>query len=454
MNFITPEDPLHFHVSLSLLRGSAISAGLLSFSPLQLSTLHYHRLTCPQPANNTMAPDDDEVHTPAKGVGIESNESKSLAKLPAKSTNGNVPGLYDIFSNPILLASLLVNFTRDDYNFLAQVAALIPGLNQEWPAWDHLVQPCPRKFLSFNICSLRVQCQNEQRHMRRLIADDSQPSPSEYTMCHWTFNSYNYERCCKSEKHLSLRLKPGDSTSVAKTPPEFFECVGFRIMAKNDDDFLPDDLRIKGRYSPDSVPLDGSLANYNSGHRAGHIVCSECANQSYITNSTCLWRHDRMIPLCRDCSENPRADLDGPYGWAMNYPSRPVISDNIHNFSQSLSYLECNCFEEYSPANGYHLCASCADVLDCALEEKFQEVKETLFRYSAWFKLLIYEVGNHVQVHGRNFCPCGKTWGRLLKSWEGFTQEERDKKMYRMCLLCTGHIPRNKIMTANPTNCL
>ena len=66
----------------------------------------------------------------------------------------------------------------------------------------------------------------------------------------------------------------------------------------------------------------------------------------------------------------------------------------------------------------------------------------------------IHEIA-HPQEHlGRNHCPCGKDWNQLVQSWGEFSQEERDKKMYRMCLLCNGHIPRKKIMTAMPTNCL
>ena len=105
-----------------------------------------------------MAPVDDKVRTLLERVGTESSESKSLTTLPAKPPNKRGPGLYDIFSNSILLASLLTNFSREDYNLLANVAASIPGLKQQSPAWDPYVLPCPRRLLPFNIGSLRVQC--------------------------------------------------------------------------------------------------------------------------------------------------------------------------------------------------------------------------------------------------------------------------------------------------------
>lgn len=34
----------------------------------------------------------------------------------------------------------------------------------------------------------------------------------------------------------------------------------------------------------------------------------------------------------------------------------------------------------------------------------------------------------------RNYCPCGKTWDELVDSWTGYSVEDRDEKMYRLCL--------------------
>ena len=234
-----------------------------------------------------------------------------------------------------------------------------------------------------------------------------------------------------------------------KIPPEFLECVGYRVLVDDSED-----LRIRPREGRNPL-TEVSLASIWGKHGGGHIVCSDCAHKSYINESICLWNHERMIPLCRDCSENPPRAIWTAIGnrieskWTIDSPDVPRVFENIRNFSQSMPYFECNCFEMYSPANGYHLCTRCAGALSYSQVEKLRLIRDKGLEIDD-----VYDPRHYVIDGGRNTCPCGKLWDDLKSSWEGFTQEKRDQKMYRMCMLCTGHVPRKDIKTEDPTWCL
>ncbi|KAJ9613316.1 hypothetical protein H2200_003258 [Cladophialophora chaetospira] len=426
-----------------------------------------------------MAPDAAQLHARKKvrgrgevsAIPDDSNTQDEESHLPAGpgGTKETAPkSLEVIFNNRILLSSFLTNFPREDYTFFAELAASIPGVLHEWPDWNPLRQPWPQGQLPFEVRSLSVKCQNERSPLRRVVVDASaeEGTHPEYSNCVWEFTEdpLNRKKCDLSSKDLGVRLKAGCNPGHIreKEPIELLECAGHRIFAV-DTSFGHCDYQLHtpgwldDGEEPPRTPWDHvkTLAQMHGKHGAGFIVCSPCARQAHVNNSICLWRHERMLPLCHDCSLDPsmHEHPHESYGLRLGV-NGPSIAGNIRAFSQGEPYLKCDCHENYSPLNGYHLCTDCSLTLADVLARRFGFIRlQYLFRGNEYTSP-VFELDSSLGTYPRSHCPCGKNAFELKTSWAGFTQEEVDRKMYRMCTLCTGHIPRQEIITAKSTNCL
>ncbi len=326
--------------------------------------------------------------------------------------------------------------------------------------------------LPFHISDLAARCQNLRIPRRRLIANGS--NTAELSMCEWTDpgDMMSGINCPHSEKHQGMRPRTGPfhESASEKVPLEFFECVGYNMkLAKlptvsdpqscvfmnmlDGARSLRTETMTKFRnvlytLERDEANCTSVLADLNKCHGAGFLICSTCARENYMMYNICLWQHERMLPICRDCCNSPPMmayKLEIP-------PGKHTVAENIRNFNRGIEHMECNCYLSLSPEQGHHLCIICRATL-IALESSQMRMNKAGI-YTKGVPQTIAEAGSPLAHLGRNHCPCGKDRDQLVQSWSGFSQGERDKKMYRMCLLCTGHIPRNKIMTAKPSNCL
>ena len=400
---------------------------------------------------------------PVEGEGmVAQNEAQSLPKKSSMSG----PGLEVIFNNPILLSSFIGNFERSDYNQLAQLAATIPSV-APWPRWDPLTQPWPQGILPFDIRDLPVRCQDSRGPARGLIPKG--PPQREVTSCEWELE-FGGKRCDLTEKVQGVRPRPGPNHEKAmeKAPIDFLECVGYRLELTDLSTLdvtrsLKELLTIEALSNSGilgcvesvlhSMEKDGSsspstLVDLHKHHSAGHMVCSKCTRENHLIGNMCLWFHERMIPLCRFCCDTPSSKQ---FDFRLT-PKTPSIAENIRNFSSGVEHMRCDCYTAFSPENGYHLCSFCAGLLTSLVHLHFKWNRNAICPRGNG--ACVFEVGHPLESVGRNYCPCGNDWQALVQSWDGISQEERDKKMYRLCVFCTGHIPRSKVMTAKPTNCL
>ncbi|KAJ9613322.1 hypothetical protein H2200_003264 [Cladophialophora chaetospira] len=391
---------------------------------------------------------------------------KSKSQTTIKHPTIDIQKLGIIFKNPILLSSFVRNFERKDYAMLAQIAASIPGVSP-WPQWDPLTQPSPQGQLPFEIKDLPVQCQGGRNFFRRLAPKG--PAHAGLCECEWerpdigTIDLW----CQISEKAQGIRPKPGPNHEKAleRSPIELLECVGYTLKLTAFRSFdaaaclkqllprqkeavavhMASALKIleKGTSYPSPV-----LSDIHGCHGPGHMICFTCARQGHLSANICLWHHERMIPLCRDCSMCPPAELSE----ARVMASQSSVEENIRSFNTGKNHLECDCYLAFSPDRGYHLCNVCASGLYALVHTQYRFNRRKIYPQHVPTK--IREHGSPYEHLGRNHCLCGKSWQNIVDSWEEFSQDERDKRMFRMCLFCTGHIPRNKIITAKPTNCL
>ncbi|KAJ9613319.1 hypothetical protein H2200_003261 [Cladophialophora chaetospira] len=397
--------------------------------------------------------------------------SEDLLKTvePSRSDDSRTPPqapllLRTIFQNPVLLSSFLQNFERKDYTYLAQLAASISDL-EPWPKWNPLTEPWPQGKLTFDIQDLHVEC-NDQRVQLRHLVDRGEGHRPEDARWAWVFDDdadqNASKKCQHTEKSQGLRPKPGPNPGkvLEKKPIEILECVGHRLRLADCPNLGFHELyaTLSNLITPTPIPgnstkvwsPDVTLADTHGAHEAGFMVCSDCANSAYNNRNYCLWKHERMIPLCKDCSETP-----DPERLSYQYDStRPSIHDNILKFTRGEDFFECTCYTAHSPANGFHLCSTCSGSLD-----RFYDIR-------LYYMMGVNVLGHTAQLFfqeadsldfstfGRNKCVCGKEWGDLVASWNSLSPEERDKKLYRLCLVCTGHVPRKSIVTARPTNCI
>lgn len=238
---------------------------------------------------------------------------------------------------------------------------------------------------------------------------------------------------------------------------EFLECAGYRLM-------LPDCSRLSNAVCPEMLrtltepdvrrsrhTTITSLAD--SPHGSSVMICSNCAFRSHVSNSGCIWQPQRILPLCRECSQNPPAHM---YNFKLEH-DRPSIAENIRKFSGGESYYECDCYEAFSPKNGFHLCSGCSALFHCTLA-----IRRMILLYNHVSFVSASSAGicdfpdepEFTSRSARNNCPCGKTWPELLSSWEGLSEAERKEKIYRICLFCTGHVRHKEMFTTVPTNCI
>ncbi|KAJ9613317.1 hypothetical protein H2200_003259 [Cladophialophora chaetospira] len=381
--------------------------------------------------------------------------------------NPNRPGLEIMFNNPIIISSFVKNFTRKDYMTLAQLAATIPGVTMPWPIWEPMTEPWPRGVLPFDIRDLPVRCHKSSRlKSRSLLPEPLQPHPELYTECQWFYRDDDpiMQKCVLSEKDQGLRLRPGSDPSqeMEKKPLEFLECLGYKITLLDCGVFSESRAQViltrinsDGLQKPASAysttsTIDGADNGFH--HGPGRVVCSDCSYNTYVGRSRCIWSHDRMIPLCRDCSTNPRKEV---YDVSLGLD----VSNLFHNilmFAEGRGCHECDCHERLAPTNGFHFCAECQILFRLVLQHQSDLTRDALYGPTGTDPRC-YEIDwNAVprDGHSRNFCPCGKSWTELVQSWNGFSLQDRDEKLYRLCLMCLGHIPRKKVYTARPTNCL
>ncbi|KIW82097.1 hypothetical protein Z517_05124 [Fonsecaea pedrosoi CBS 271.37] len=396
-------------------------------------------------------PSNQSVSSGTKGMVLE---MRTLQK-PRQS------GLQIIFNNPILLSSLVQNFDRKDYHWLAELAATIPGI-EPWPKWEPLSQPLPFGTLAFSVKDLRVRCQNSLPEMPRLMAVKSSHAVHSEGGCKELEGAMSWKGCGLTERDQGL---PPKSNIHREGPLEFFECIGHRLKIRD----LPlsdieecliqlqlvmeisslstNSIRAAVRLLQNDGPQP-VLVDLHGLHGSEFMVCSKCALDVYLSLSVCIWDHARIVPLCRECSENPSREL-----YKFEAQGMPSIAENIRGLRNIDKYLECDCHEVLSPGNGYHLCTFCAAMFHVLIYLQHRLNKASgIYPDSVPYQVL--EMGNTKSGYGRNYCPCGKDWHQLVDSWCGISQEERDNRMYRLCTLCTGHIPRGKMMNPQSTNCL
>ena len=190
-----------------------------------------------------------------------------------------------------------------------------------------------------------------------------------------------------------------------------------------------------------------------SPHGSGVMICSDCAFRSHVRNSGCIWQPHRILPLCRERSQNPPAHM---YNFRLEH-DRPSIAENIRKFNRREPYYECDCYEAFSPKNGFHLCSECSSMFHRKLTYRFQILLFNHVSFDSASSAVICDFRDKPYLTdrlGRNNCPCGKTWQELLSSWEGLSSAECEEKVYRICLFCTGHVRRKKMFTTVPTNCI
>lgn len=395
-----------------------------------------------QETHTSKAATADTIATYPKGTEVEPQvvldlEDSSIAKLKAPSIPQKAcrpsSKLKVIFDNPIILASFVRNFKRHDYRMLSELAASIPGV-KSWPQWNPLTQPWPQDQLPFHIRDLPVQCQNIRGSPRRLVP--IAPSQSEVTICEWQYprNATPDKVCPLTERVQGWRPAPGPNHKkmLEKAPIEFLECVGHRLQLAALTEFDASAcLKEMGSTMSLSPPClermetvlrlletDGSsstltLTDLHRAHDSGYIICSRCARENHMRSNLCLWHHERMIPLCRDCSNPPSSENlnQKPTG------QRPTLTENIRYFAQGREHFECDCYNHFSPNRGYHLCRHCALWLNTFVNVQFEMDSESMFPEEDQRHVL--EAGNPDEDFlGRNYCPCGKNWQELTASWD------------------------------------
>ncbi len=349
---------------------------------------------------------------------------------------------------------------------MAQTAASIPG-TVPWPTWNPFTEPWPQGKLPFDIQDLRIECSDQRALLRHLVDRGAGHRPEDDRWA-WVFANDSKpadKKCQHTEKSQGLRPKPGPNPekTLEKKPIEFLECVGHRLRLADCPNIGFAELNAIFSTFDSPVPTAGqtaikpwspdvTLTDTNGAHGAGFIVCSDCANRSYVNRNYCLWNHDRMIPLCRDCCETPNRTNALSYQYDS---SRLSIRDNILKFNRGEpGFFECNCSAAHSPANGFHLCFKCSSTLDAFYYMHLYHMMRVDLSPSTE-RTEVYEARSDNPLRlGRNLCVCGKSWEELLASWIPLSHEERERKMYRLCFLCTGHIPTKKILTAMRTNCI
>ena len=399
-----------------------------------------------------------EIDTEA--LHMRQSQQKSLPESEYQTSIQTLPrsrlDLATIFNNPIILSSFIKNFHRKDYGMLAKLAAATPGVTP-WPQWDPMTQPWPWGTLPFSIRDLSVQCQNESRASTRYLT--TKFSHSEYTECEWKYRHRDLflGGCHRSEKNQGVRPRsgPNPNKEMEKKPLEFLECAGYRLKFQDCGVFDVANLermtRFEARVPKQDQPRTVDIRRKGLPHSSGVMICSDCAYRNHVDKGLCLWGHHRMTPLCRDCSTEPsETDYDLSIG-----PGQSSLYSNITKFSESAgTHRECNCHERLSPANGFYFCTECQVKFCRMLTGHTVLVRRRLYARTGVNNYInLYE--NHKNPTApRNYCPCGKTWDELVHSWNEFSVAERDKKMYRLCLMCLGHVPRSKFNTARPSTCL